>query len=438
MQVSVESTGALQRRMKVELPEEQINEAVESRLQKMTRTAKIKGFRQGKVPLKVVKQHYGSSVRQEVVGELIQSTFYQAISQEKLKPAGMPSIENTTDEAGKGFAYTASFEVYPEFDVKGLDGVSLEKPTADIGDADVEDMLETIRKQHIEWTVAERAAKKDDRVTVDFKGTIDGEEFQGGTGSDMQVEIGSGRMIAGFEDGIAGKKAGENFTLDLKFPEEYHAKDLAGKPVQFEITLKKVEEPVLPEADEAFAKKLGIDGGMDKMRQEIRDNMNREMKAAIGNKTKEAVMNALLEANPIEIPQALIDEESQNMLNQMANNFAQQGMSRDQVMKSLQPSMFADQAKRRVSLGLILSEIIKANDIKADEGKVKAKIDSIAEPYDRPEEVVQWYRGDKQRMAEVESLVLEEQVVEWAMQQANVTEKASSFKELMNSQQSGK
>jgi len=438
MQVSVESTGGLQRRMKVELPEDQINQAVESRLQNMTRTAKIKGFRQGKVPLKVVKQHYGKQIRQEVVGELIQSTFYQAISQEKLKPAGMPSIEDSADESGKGFVYTASFEVYPEFEVKGLDGVTVEKPAAEISDADVEDMLETIRKQHIEWTEVDRAAKQDDRVTVDFKGTIDGEAFQGGTGTDMQLEIGQGRMIAGFEDGIAGNKPGDTFTLNLTFPTEYHAKDLAGKPVQFEISLKKVEEPVLPEVNDELAKKLGIDGGMEKMRQEIRDNMNREMTAAIGNKTKEAVMNALLEANPIDIPLALIEEESRHMLEQMADNFAQQGMSREQVMGSLQPSMFADQAKRRVGLGLILAEIVKANEIKADEDKVKAKIASIAEPYDRPEEVVQWYRGDKQRMAEVESLVLEEQVVDWALQQANVTEKASSFKELMNSQQSGK
>ena len=438
MQVSVESTGGLQRRMKVELPEDQINQAVESRLQNMTRTAKIKGFRQGKVPLKVVKQHYGKQIRQEVVGELIQSTFYQAISQEKLKPAGMPSIEDSADESGKGFVYTASFEVYPEFEVKGLDGVTVEKPAAEISDADVEDMLETIRKQHIEWTEVDRAAKQDDRVTVDFKGTIDGEAFQGGTGTDMQLEIGQGRMIAGFEDGIAGNKPGDTFTLNLTFPTEYHAKDLAGKPVQFEISLKKVEEPVLPEVNDELAKKLGIEGGMEKMRQEIRDNMNREMTAAIGNKTKEAVMNALLEANPIDIPLALIEEESRHMLEQMADNFAQQGMSREQVMGSLQPSMFADQAKRRVGLGLILAEIVKANEIKADEDKVKAKIASIAEPYDRPEEVVQWYRGDKQRMAEVESLVLEEQVVDWALQQANVTEKASSFKELMNSQQSGK
>ena len=438
MQVSVESTGALQRRMKVELPEEQISQAVESRLQKMTQTVSIKGFRKGKVPLKVVKQHYGNSVRQEVVGELIQSTCFEAISQEKLKPAGMPSIEDANDTAGEGFAYTASFEVYPEFEVKGLDGVTVEKPTADIADADVDDMLETIRKQHIEWNSAERAVKQDDRVTVDFKGTIDGEVFEGGTGTDMQLEIGQGKMIAGFEDGIVGKKSGETFSLDLTFPEEYHAKDLAGKAVQFEISLKKIEEPVLPEVNDEFAKKLGIDGGMDKMRQEILDNMTREMTAAIGNKTKEAVMNALLEANSIEIPQALIDEESQNMLNQMADNFAQQGMAREQVLGSLQPSMFADQAKRRVSLGLILAEIVKANKIMADEEKVKAKIDSIAEPYDRPEEVIQWYRGDKQRMAEVESLVLEEQVVAWAEQQAKVTEKASSFKELMNSQQSGK
>jgi len=424
--------------MKVELPEDQISQAVESRLQNMTRTAKIKGFRQGKVPLKVVKQHYGKQVRQEVVGELIQSTFYQAISQEKLKPAGMPSIEDSADERGKGFVYTASFEVYPEFEVKGLDGVAVEKPTADISDADVDDMLETIRKQHIVWTEVDRAAQQDDRTTVDFKGTIDGEVFEGGSGSDMALEIGQGRMIAGFEDGIVGNKPGEAFNLNLTFPVEYHARELAGKPVQFEITLKKIEAPVLPEVNDEFAKKLGIDGGMDKMRQEIRDNMNREMAAAIGNKTKEAVMNALLEANPIDIPEALIEEESRHMLEQMADNFAQQGMSREQVMGSLQPGMFADQAKRRVGLGLILAEIVKANEIKADEEKVKAKIASIAEPYDRPEEVVQWYRGDKQRMAEVESLVLEEQVVEWAMQQANVTDTASSFKELMNSQQSGK
>jgi len=438
MQVSVESTGALQRRMKVELPEEQISQAVESRLQKMTRTVSIKGFRKGKVPLKVVKQHYGNSVRQEVVGELIQSTCFEAITQEKLKPAGMPSIEDANDKAGEGFAYTASFEVYPEFEVKGLDGVSIEKPTAEIADADMDDMLETIRKQHIEWKDAERGTQKDDRATVDFKGTIDGEVFEGGTGTDMQIEIGQGKMIAGFEDGIVGKKVGDAFTLDLTFPEEYHAKDLAGKPVQFEITLKKLEVPVLPEANDEFAKKLGIEGGMDKMRQEIRENMTREMTAAIGNKTKESVMNALLDANPIDIPQALIDDESKNMLNQMANNFAQQGMSKEQVLGSLQPSMFADQAKRRVSLGLILAEIVKANKIVADEEKVKAKIDSIAEPYDRPEEVVQWYRGDKQRMVEVESLVLEEQVVAWASEQAKVTEKASSFKELMNSQQNGK
>lgn len=438
MQVSVESTGGLQRRMKVELPEDQINDAVESRLKNMARTAKIKGFRQGKVPLKVVKQHYGKQVRQEVVGELIQSTFYKAVSQEKLKPAGMPSIDNLDDEAGKGFAYTASFEVYPEFEVKGLDGVAIEKPTAEVTDADVDDMLETIRKQHIEYQEVDRATQQEDRATVDFRGTIEGEEFQGGTGSDMQVEIGSGRMIAGFEEGIVDKKPGDTFILDLAFPEDYHAKELAGKPVQFEITLKKVEEPVLPEADEAFAKKLGIEGGIEQMRKEIRDNMNRELEAAISNKTKEAVMNALLEANEIDIPQALIEDESKNMLDQMANNFVQQGMPREQVLGSLQPSMFADQAKRRVGLGLILAEIVKTNEMKADEDKVKAKIDSIAEPYDRPEEVVQWYKGDKQRMAEVESLVLEEQVVDWALQQANVTEKPSSFKELMNAQQTGK
>lgn len=430
MQVSVEEVGALERRVTVAVDESQIDEAVQKELQNLSRKVKIKGFRSGKVPLNVVKQHYGKEVRTQVLQDVMQSSFYEAIQKEKLHPASAPSFDHTSSGSDKGFEYTATFEVYPEVTLARLDGVEIEKPVAEITEADLDTMFETIQKQHITWNIVERSAQKGDQVTVDFKGEIDGEAFQGGTGTDMAIELGKGQLIAGFEDGLVGLAASDEKTLDLTFPEDYHKKELAGKAVQFHVTVKKVEEPVLPEVDDELAKKLGIESGdVAQMREEVRQNMQRELDAQIENKTKKAVMDKLLELNPIEVPKALIENESQNMANQMAQNLMQQGMPASQA--KLDASVFGEEAKRRVSLGLILAEIVKQEDLKANDDAVRARVNKIAEPYEQAEQVVQWYYGDKQRLAEIESLVLEEQVVNWVLGQADVKDNSMSFNEIM-------
>lgn len=430
MQVSVESVGGLQRRLTIAVPEDTIEQAVQTRLQKLTRTAKIKGFRAGKVPLKVVQQHYGKQVRQEVLGEVIQSSFYEAVSQEKLRPAGAPAIDTQQAEAGQGLEYTATFEVYPEIELADLSKATIEKTVAEITDSDLDEMIETIRKQQVQWQVADKAAENGDQVTIDFKGMMDGEEFAGGTGQDMAVEIGKGRMIKGFEEGLVGLKSGDEKTLELTFPEEYHAKHLAGKDVKFDVKVKQVEVAQLPEVDEEFAKKMGVaDGNIEKMRAEIKNNMQRELDVRLKNTVKQAVMDTLLESNKIDIPEALIQQESELLLKQMQTNLMQQGMQQNQL--SMNASMFRDQAERRVALGLIMSELVKQQEMKADADKVRQYIEQVASGYEKPDEVVKWYYGDRQRLSEVESVVLEEQIVDWALAQAKVEEKAVSFKNLM-------
>jgi len=429
MQVSIETTQGLERRMMVEIKEEQIAEAVETRLKSMAKTTKIKGFRAGKVPFKVVKQHYGGQVRQEIVSDLVQSTFYEAVTQEKLRPAGGPTIGNDL-EATDGLKYTATFEVYPDVTIASFDGVLIEKETAEIADADVDEMIETIRKQNKTWEAADRASKDADQVTVDFSGTVDGEAFEGGTGSDMAVELGSGRMIAGFEDGLKGMKKGDETTLSLTFPDAYQQKDLAGKPVEFKITVKAVEQVALPAIDEDFAKKMGVeDGNLEQMRKDILENMQRELDGKIKTNLKQVAMDKLLELHPMDIPKALIDQESSVLMQQMQQNLASQGMKQGDIQ--LNSDMFNDQASRRVSLGLIMAEVVKDNDIKVDDEKVRAKVEEIAEPYDQPEQVISWYYGDKQRLNEIESLVFEEQIIEWLLSKVKVEEKAKKFKELM-------
>lgn len=434
MQVSVESTGGLQRKLTVAVSEDIIDQAVQSRLQNLTRTAKIKGFRAGKVPMKVVKQHYGSKVRQEVLGEVLQSSFYEAVSKEKLRPAGNPSFDAQQAEPGKGLEYTAIFEVYPEIQLAELSGETIQKPAVEISEAELDAMIDNIRQQQVEWDVAEKPAAEGDRVTIDFKGTIDGEVFDGGEGQDMPVELGKGRMIKGFEDGLLGVNANDEKVLDLTFPDEYHAKDLAGKDVQFTVQVKKVESAKLPEVDAEFAKRLGVaDGDIAKMRDDVKANMQRELDTSLKNKTKQIVMDKLLEVNNIEVPVALADTESQNLMNQMRNNLVNQGMKPEQV--TLEPSMFKEQAERRVALGLLMSEIVNTQKMTADADKVRSFIQEVANSYEKPEEVLAWYYGDKQRLGEVESLVLEEQVVDWVLGQVSVEEQQQSFNELMYPEQ---
>lgn len=430
MQVSVESTSTLERRMTVVVEEQKISDEVQKRLQDLARNVKLKGFRAGKVPMKVVQQRYGQDVRYEIINDLIQSSFYEAITQEKLHPAGMPSFDPKEYKPGNGLEYIATFEVYPQVSIASFEGVEIEKPVAEITDADLDGMIETIRKQHSSWQDVDRAAQEKDQLIVDFAGKIDGELFEGGQANEMPVEIGAGRLIKGFEEGLIGLKAGEEKTLELSFPEDYHKKELAAKPVSFEITVKKVQEAVLPEVDADFAKKLGIESGdIEQMKQDVRDNMQRELNSALEGKQKQAVMEKLLELNQIEVPQALIESESQALAKQMMQNLAAQGMGQS---AQLGPELFIEQAKRRVTLGLIMSEIVKANGIKADSAAVRAKVEEVAEPYEKPEEVVKWYYADKQRIAEVESLVLEQQVVEWAMNQAAMVDNKLTFKEVMN------
>ncbi len=430
MQVSVESSKGLERKIKVAVPEAQIAEAVENRLKNLSRTVKLKGFRAGKVPMAIVKQHYGPQVRQEVMGELLQSSFYEAVSKEKMRPAGQPNFEAPGLTADKGLEYTATFEVYPEIKLAEFSGEILERPTTSIQDADIDQVIENIRKQHSQWESADRAAELGDRLTVDYTGTLDGTAFSGGTAQNTTIELGKGRLIKGFEEGLVGIKAGEERTLNLTFPETYHAKELAGKATQFAVKVHKVEGPKLPELDDAFVKQLGIsEGTLEKLRAEVRENMQRELDNTLKGKLKTAVMDKLLAIHKIDLPAALIESESENLVAQMTQNLANQGMRPNDI--KLTPDMFKEQAERRVALGLILAELVKVNNLKADPVRVRTMVEEIAKPYERPEEVMKWYFSDTSRLGEVESLVLEEQVVDLVAAAMKSKEKNMAFNELM-------
>ncbi|MCK4864232.1 MAG: trigger factor [Gammaproteobacteria bacterium] len=434
MQVSVETTDGLERKMTVVIEEERLSSVIDGRLQDMTKTVKVKGFRTGKVPLKIVKQQYAQQVRQEVVGDVLQSTLYEAIGQEKLNPAGQPKIDSIKSDPGQGMEYTALFEVYPEVKLGDLSKHTIEKQVAEIADADVDEMLETVRGQHKEWVTTDRAAKEGDQLNINFKGMIDGEVFPGGEADDMPIELGSGRMIKGFEEGLIGAKAGDDVTLNVTFPDDYHAKDLAGKPAQFDTHVNKVEEAQLPELNDDFAKKLGIkDASVENMQKEIKESMQQELDVRLNTQMKSSVMDALINAHDFDVPKPLIEDESEAIKKNMLENLKQQGMQ-DQGMQ-IDASMFADQAIRRVKLGLIMSEIAQSEKIEVDEGRVKKKIEEIAAPYEQPQQVIDWYNGDNQRLAEVKALVTEEQIVDWAMEKAKVVDKKVTFKDIMNSEQ---
>lgn len=429
MQVSVESTAGLERRMTVQVPEERIASEVESRLRQMARTTNIKGFRPGKVPFNVIKQRYGTQVRQEVLGDVIQSTFHEAVAQEQLRPAGYPSFEPKSLESGKDLEYVATFEVLPEFQLAGFEGVSIEKPVAEVTESDVDKMLDTLRKQRTRWIAVERAAEEGDRVVIDFKGTIEGEEFKGNKGENVPVTLGGKRMIAGFEEALVGAKPGDELQLDLNFPEDYGYREVAGKPVQFSVVVRQVEESVLPELDDEFVSAFGIsEGGVDALRREVRANMERELEQRIKNVIKQRVMDKLLELNPIDLPQALIQQEAQALAHQMRQNLQ---LPADQA-GNLQPSMFEVQAKKRVALGLLIAELVHRNGLKVDAVAVRRQVEQVAATYEQPEEVMRWYYADQRRLAEMENLVLEEAVVDWVMAQSKVDDRNTTFDEVMN------
>lgn len=429
MQVSVEATGTLERRMTVTVPEEQIATEVEQRLKSMAPRVKIDGFRPGKVPFSVIKGKYAGQVRSEVIGDVMQTSFYEAVQQEKLKPAGNPVIEPKSSEPGSGLQFDAIFEVMPEIKLASMDKVKIEKPQVEIQESDIDETIENIRKQRKEFGEVDRAAENGDRVHIDFTGYIDGEAFEGGEAKDFPLDLGAGRMIKGFEEGILGAKAGEERSLELSFPEDYHAEKLAGKDCRFDIKVVKVLGPSLPEVDEEFAKSMGIEGGVEAMRAEIKQNMEREIAQTVENRIKTQVMDALLEKNEVPSPQALVEQESKNLAQQMLANLQGQGM--DPSALNLDGVLYKEQAERRVKLGLLLSEIVQQKEIKAEEADVRNMVEELAASYQQPQEVIDWYYADKNRLSEVESLVLERKIVDWVLEQADISDKSMSVADIM-------
>ena len=433
MQVSVETTQGLERRLTITVPAESVDNAVKSRLQQLAKTQRINGFRPGKVPVSVIKKRYGQAVRQEVAGDVMQQNFYQAIVQEKINPAGMPSFELTKDQDGEDLEFVAKFEVYPEVEVKGVDDIEIEKTVVEIADEDLDNMLETLQKQHGEWKEVKRKARKDDRMVIDFVGTIDGEEFDGGKAEDFTLELGKERMIPGFEKPLVGAKKGEEVIVDVTFPEDYHAEALKGKEAQFTVNVKKVEGLTLPKVDEEFAKLFGIeDGDVEALKAEVRKNMERELGQTLKTQLKEEVIAKLLEKNELDLPAALVEQEVNALREQAKQRFSQQGGG--QNLPDLPADLFKDNAQRRVSIGLLLGEIIKQNDLKADQEKVDSLIETMASAYEDPQEVVDYYKNNQELMQQMQNVALEEQAIEWVVGQAKVTEVNKPFDEVMNKQ----
>lgn len=424
MQVNVETGEGLAREMRVELPPEDIEREVDKRLREVARQARLPGFRPGKVPLRVLRQRFGASVRGEVFGEQVQATFAEAVTEQNLRPAGMPQIEADIDQEAGRYAYVAKFEVMPQVELVGLAGREIKRPVAEVTDADVDAMIERLREQRKTWSGVERPAVKGDRLTISYDGSIDGEGFDGGSAQDRQLELGSGRMLPGFEDQLTGASAGDERVVDVSFPEDYPSKDVAGKRAQFKVQVTEVAEPVLPAVDADFIKTYGIeDGDVDRFRADIRANMGREMKQRIDAKVKQQVMDALLDANPIELPAALVADETKALKDQTRQ--ASGGGSFE-----LPDELFADSARRRVALGLIIAEAVKRHDLSPDPERVRAVVDATASTYETPQAVVDYYYSDRQRLRSVESLVVEDMLVERLLDEADVRDEPTSFSAL--------
>jgi trigger factor len=430
MQTNPQPASPLERRIDMTVPMADIEKDVAQRLKKMARTVKMPGFRPGKVPFKMVEQHYGAQARNEAIGEAVERAFGNAVREQNLRVAGYPRIEPKSGEDASKLEFSAVFEVYPEVKLNGIGDKSIERPQLEVGETEVDKTLEVLRKQRTAFAPAERAAAKGDRVTIDFTGKLNGEVFQGGQATDYPVVLGEGRMLPDFENGIAGLKAGESRTFDLTFPADYQAGDLAGKTVSFDVTVKGVEAPQLPAVDAEFAKSLGIeDGDVAKMRAEIRSNLEGEVKKRIKARIKDQAMQVLLDANPMEVPKALIEQESESMAEAARQDLANRGV--DIKNMPVDATWFTAQAERRVKLGLIIAEVVKENALHAKPEQVRALIDEQAQSYEQPEEVVRWYYSQPQRLAQVEALAIEENVVNWVVANARSTDKAASFDELM-------
>ena len=426
MQVSLETTSVIERKLTITIPVAGIDSEVNKRLQDLSRRVRLDGFRPGKVPMKVVKRRYGAGARQEVLGEMMQSSFFEAIQEQKLNPAGAPSVEASSDNED-GFTFVATFEVYPEITLNAFDGIVVERPVADVQASDIDEMIETLRKQSMEHVEVERAAANGDLITFDYTGSKDGELFDGGSAENATLELGSGRMIPGFEDGLAGVSAGEEKVLSLTFPEDYHAKELAGQAVEFACKIHKVAEPKLPELNDEFFARFGVEeGGEEGFRTEVARNMERELRQAIKNKVKNQTLDGLLQTNEIAVPSALIDQEVERMREQAVQQF---GAPKGFDPRQLPAELFADGAKKRVALGLLINEVIKQHKLKVDDERVRAMVEEMASAYQQPQQVIDWYYSNDEQLSQLKYVVLEEQVVDTILESAQVADKPCSYQE---------
>jgi trigger factor len=421
MQVSVEASTSLERRVTVTVPAEKIDSAVDKKVQETAKTIRLDGFRKGKVPTKVVKKRYGASIRQEVLGDVIQTSYFEALQEAKINPAGMPEIEPKEDAGEGDFSYVAVVEVYPEIELADASGLNIERQAGTVTDADVDNMIDMLRKQQSEWNEVARAAADGDQVNIDFKGFVDGEAFEGGEAAGHDLVIGSGSMIPGFEDGITGMSAGEEKDINVTFPEDYQAEHLAGKEATFNITAHKVSESILPELNEEFYAKFSPKGKTeDDFKAEIRTNMEREMTQALKGKLKNAVLDAYVELNDFDVPKALVKEELGRLKQQALQQF---GGGNQQLDASILPDeMFQDQADKRVKVGLLAGEVIKSNEMAADEDKVKALVEEMAQGYEDPKEFVDYYLNNAEQRSQLEGVVLEDMVVEHLLAAGSVTD----------------
>jgi trigger factor len=427
MQVKIESTGTLERKMRVELPAERIEKEVETRLKSVGKTAKIKGFRPGKVPAKVVRQRYGGQIRQEVLSDIMGQSYRDAVQQENLSPVAQPHIEPDVTGSADSFAYTATFEVLPEVKLEGLEKIEVAVPDIQITDADCDDMIENLRRQKATWSEVDRKSEEGDRVVVDFEGTLKGETFQGGTGKDVPVTLGEGQMLPDFEKALHGVKADDEKTFKVKFPKDYHSEDLAGKKVDFDVTVHRVEEQELPPLDDELAAMYGVEeGGLDKLIADVRENMGRESGQRIRADIREQAMSGLMDANPVEVPKALIYQEAHSLQHETMRQYGIEDHDKAPPIDG-----YLENAEKRVRLSLLIRQLIDDNDIQVDKDRLKERVEEMCAGYENAEEMAQTYLGNPQILSQIEPVVLEEQAVDWIVQNGKETSKKVGFTEYM-------
>lgn len=435
MDVVVTKTAGLEHKVSVQIPEQRVADEVQSRLNKLTQTARVDGFRPGKVPLRVVRQRFGTMVRQEVVGDLLRQSFSDAMVQQQLRPAGEPLIDPLQATVGQGISYTATFDIYPQIALRAPQELQIEKLICDVTDDDVTKMIEILRRQRVEWRDVSRPAGEQDRVSISFVGTLNGEPFEGGSAENFLVDLNQRRLLPGFEEGLLGASSGEVRQLRLTFPQDYGKQELAGKDVVFEVTVHQVQEMALPEIDAAFYASFGVADADDvRFREEVAANMTRERDRRLDQRLKQEVHTQLLQANPIELPRRLVEQEAERLLQQTKEMFRSQGASTAQI-DTLTRDMVFDQARRRVHLGLLLAEVVKVAGLKADPERVRARIDAIASTYEESDQVVAWYYQNPSHRMEIESQCLEDEAVQWLATNAKVVETAVRFDALMNNGQ---